>query len=266
MGKFAFAFPNLIAVVRPFQAVPQLPHVDPTGWYKNTNTPYNEWVSYEQPQDGDWYLWRGDNLLLLTKTPPGVYPSGDYFSLATDENTESYQGTYTYQGTSGQDTIEVYAWTPFDIVLSRLVEMLGLQPDLAQLVPTMNLIDLVSGGIYRASKYRRSTADFPEIIIEPADGTYKAADSTSFLVQQNYRIILEGDEEIVSRHFMPTKWALIQALGPFLQNPNGGQLLDLFFVGITTVIDISGMRSATVPEWRAEFAIRVDMFVPRTLF
>jgi hypothetical protein len=256
-----FTEPRLIAVVRPFNAAPLTPTTPIASWQIKQASKYNAWPTYKN-SDSTWNLWKGVDVLLLTPTAPGVsYSAGEYYAKNLTDET-NFQGSYGYKDPDATEQVEVYIWSPFDIVLSRIIEVLRLHPDLADLIADRNTIDISGGGILRVTKHRKSTADYPELTIEPAGGAYNMGfSSTSALIVQNYGITLQAAEEVTSRYFFPVKWACIQALSGILQAPN----LDLFFATINKVEDIKDTMSELQPKLKTELSVRVEMFIERSI-
>lgn len=257
-----FTEPRLIAVVRPFNAAALTPTISVIGWQVKQAAIKNGWATYKRP-DSAWYLWRNDNGdLLLTKTAPGDAYSGDFYIKTANSDVTNFQGSYGFKDPDADEQVEVYVWSPFDIVLSRIIEILRLHPDLADLIADRNTIDISGGGILKVTKQRKSTTDYPEMTIEPAGGSYNMGfSSTSALIVQNYGITLLAAEEVTSRYFFPVKWACLQALEGALQKP----ILDLFFVMSVKIEDTRDTPSEFQPKRKCELSLRVEMLIERSI-
>ena len=254
--------PELIAVTNQF-GITQPVGIDAIGWFRKLAGTQNGWATYKATSK-DWWLWKDSTALVLTQTAPGAAYSGDFYIMTLAADTTNFQGSYGYKTAGAAQKLDVYVWSPFDIVLSRIIEVIRLHPDLAELVKSGNTKDLSGGGIYKVTKDRKSTADYPEITIEPTGGGHSIVDSTSAKVSQKYGITLYAGEEVVSRYFFPVKWALCQALMGFLENPSG-KILDLFFVTDTKINDISDSMNNLAGPRRSEFSVQVDMYIERTV-
>ena len=259
--------PELIAVTNPFGST-QPTGTDAIGWYRKLAGEYDGWATYKHVSK-DWWLWKNftGNVLNLTQSAPDVGDDGDYYAKTITGDVVNFQGVYGCLKPPGPGgiiyTLDVYIWSPFDIILSRIIEILRLHPDLADLIKPGNTIDISGGGVFTVTKERKSTADLPEITIEPIGGGHGIVDSTSALVTQKYGITLLAGEEVVSRYYFPVKWALVQALMKFLE-PKAGGLLDLFFVTDTKINSISDSAGDVGPR-RSEFALEVKMYIDRSV-
>jgi hypothetical protein len=252
--------PELIAVTNPFGAT-QPTGIDAIGWYRKLVGKQSEWATYKHVSK-NWWLWLDGDSLVLTQTAPGVAYTGDFYIRAISSSITNFQGVYYYKVAGAAQQLDVYIWSPFDIVLSRIIEVLRLHHDLADLIKPGNVIDISGGGVFTVTKDRKSPADLPEITIEPIGGAFSIADSTSAKVTQKYGITLLAGEEVVSRYYFPVKWALIQALIKFLEPQSGGPL-DLFFVNQTQVTDVSDSMNTMAGPRRSEFSVSVSMYIDR---
>lgn len=150
---------------------------------------------------------------------------------------------------------------PLTEVMNALWTLLEGQPEIKALVATHNRIKLTdTTKKSSAEKIKYSTADLPELVIEPSGGTMNpAATSTGALIIQRYGIgIADGDLRL-HKTFFPLKWAVFKALAAIDNN------LGLDYVRRITIEDVEDFRNTEkAPGWSAGFEIVVDMWFSRT--
>lgn len=101
---------------------------------------------------------------------------------------------------------------PFTEVLESLWDCLESNSEFANLVKVGNRIRVHLGST-QPYKKQSSDADFPEVVIEPAEYAYEINHSSgSYQVEQNYSVIVTGRSLAVNNSFLPVKAAIFKAL------------------------------------------------------
>lgn len=101
---------------------------------------------------------------------------------------------------------------PFTTVYNRLWDIFEGFPPLAAMVSLRNRIRRTGDGFVR-EKDSKAPADFPEIDIVPAGGTFQIpATSTGNLIIQGFEIVINSDKARLDIKFFPVIWEIIRAI------------------------------------------------------
>lgn len=178
-----------------------------------------------------------------------------------DKALTSEEVEFLFNNGNGTERLLFFDADPLTAVMNALWALLEGQPEVVALVATKNRIKLTdTTKSASAEKLKYSTADLPELLIEPSGGDMNpAATNTGARIIQRYGIgIADGDLRL-HKTFFPLKWAVFRALAAIDNN------LGLDYVRRITLEDVEDFRNTEkAPGWSAGFEIVVEMWFSRT--